>query len=365
MLKNLSKKNKIILISMLVIPIVFILFLLLLKGCSGSSLSYENYQKKMISAAKSYVEEHKLQPKNEGGIINVDLDKLIDNGYINDYKKSLKEESCTGNVSVRNNGVSVKGNKGGYLIYIPDLKCDKYKTKHLIDVLKKDIVTEKSGLYQYGNGYIYKGLKVNNYVSFYDDLYRIISIDENNILKLVKIEAEDSTVMWDNKYNNDIMEKNGKNDYSDSYIIDVLSTLYLNTKEDKKKHLIGYNVCYGNRSLDNTDINNIQECELRLPNQFYSLMSTYEYPMASYDKDCTSINSGACTNYNYLYDSLSNTWLINGVKDNSYEVYYYSSGYIDYVYANYDMFYNVVIYLDGNELFTKGNGSLKSPYVIK
>ena len=93
-------------------------------------------------------------------------------------------------------------------------------------------------------------------------------------------------------------------------------------------------------------------------------MSAYEYSMASYDKDCVTISSGACSNYNYLYDILNNTWLMNGVKDNSSDVYFYSSGYIDYDLASYEMFYNIVIYVDGNEVFTKGDGTLKNPYII-
>jgi hypothetical protein len=56
--------------------------------------------------------------------------------------------------------------KDDSLNYIVNLECEKYSTVKLIDKLKEDIVTSKSGLYVTNDGYIYKGDKVNNFVSF-------------------------------------------------------------------------------------------------------------------------------------------------------------------------------------------------------
>lgn len=81
------------------------------------------------------------------------------------------------------------------------MSCDDYQTTYLIDELLKGVVTEKSGLYQVEDGYVYKGAKVNNYVSFFDKTYRILSIDNNGILKLVKVDQEKNRVNWDSKYN--------------------------------------------------------------------------------------------------------------------------------------------------------------------
>ena len=358
MLKNMNGKSKIILLSLIIIPVILLLFLMLVSSCSNSKSSYSGYEDKMIKAAEKYLYNKNMFPKNEGGIVTVDLEDLISNGYI----KNNDSDKCTGSVSVQANGISINDDNSHYL-YIPNLVCDNYKTVHLIDKLKEDIVTEKSGLYEVSDGYVYKGAKVNNYVSFFDKKYLIISIDNNNILKLVKIDAEKDYASWDYKYNPDVNRSYGKNDYSDSNILDILNNSYLNTDAKKQKHMIGYSICYGNRAYDDESVSKESDCSKKLDNQFISLMNVYDYPMASYDSDCTSVYSGSCSNYNYLYNNID-SWLLNGMSDNSYNVYYYSYG-IGYDKANVRKKYNMVIYINGNELYTKGEGSYDNPYVIK
>ena len=362
MLKKMDGKSKTILLMLIILPIIVILLLVGIRSCSNGKSSYSEYEKKMIKAASKYFTNNNMFPKTEGGIVSVDLSELVKNGYIKSPESSVKDTNCSGYVNVQGNGISVNEDLNDYL-YIPDLVCDNYKSIHLIDKLKEDIVTDKSGLYETGDGYIYKGSKVNNYVSFFDKKYLIISIDNNNVLKMVKIDSEKSNVVWDNKFNPDVDRSYGKNDYSDSNIVDELYNQYLSTDNNKKKHMIGYSVCYGNRDYNNEAINKDSECLKKLDNQFISLMNVYDIPMASYDKDCTSIYSGSCSNYNYIFDNIGTTWLMNGVSNNSYDVYYYSYG-ITYDKAKIRNSYNMVIYVNGNELYTKGDGSYNDPYVI-
>lgn len=363
MLKKMDKKNVYIFAGLIFVPIVLILFLVLIRGCNGT-LSYSKYEDKMIKAAEKYFSDENNLPVTEGGEVTVSLDDLVNGGYLKSSEKLLKDDSCTGSVTVRNNGASLKANNGGFYLYTPYLSCDGYETSYLIDKLMEDVVTSKSGLYQTDDGYVYKGSKVNNYVSFFDKNYRIISIDNDGILKLVKVDSEKDKVIWDDKFNTEKNRAYGKNDYSDSYIIDALLNKYLETDINKKKHLVAYDVCVGNRGLNYVSIDKTNECSDKLENQFISLMNTYDYAMASYDSECTSIYSGACSNYNYIFDSINSTWLMNGLSDNSYEVYYYQ-GTISYGKANNKKRYNMVIYLSGNEVYKKGDGSLSSPYVIK
>ena len=363
MLKKMDKKNIYICCGLILIPIVLILFLVLIRGCNGS-ISYEKYEDKMEKAAQKYFKDKDKLPKTEGGEVTVSLDDLVDTNYIKSTEKLLDDDSCTGSVTVRNNGASLEDNNGGFYLYIPSLSCDSYKTIHLIDKLMEDVVTSKSGLYQVDDGYVYKGAKVNNYVSFFDKTYRIISIDNNGILKLVKVDPEKNSVVWDGKYNTEKKQMSGKNDYSDSKIIDVLIENYNKFKDNQKKHIMAYSVCYGNRSLEYTTIDKTSECSKILDNQFLSLMNTYDYAMASYDIECTKIDSCSCRNYNYIYNSIDVSWLMNGNADNSYEVYYYEDGHVDVNKANSTKRYNLVIHIDGNELYNKGDGSEENPYVI-
>lgn len=363
MLSRMDKKTRTLLIALIVIPIIFILFLIILRGCNNSS-SYSSYENKMVKGAEKYFNDKNSLPITEGGEVIVTLDDLVKEGYIKPSEKLLKNSTCVGSVTVRNNGASVKKNNGGLYLYTPYLSCSDYTTTYIIDKLKEDIVTEKSGLYETSDGYVYKGNKVNNFVSFFGKNYLIISIDNNNILKLVKAESEKEKVIWDDKFNSEVDMAYGKNDYSDSYIIEKLTDDYLATDENKRKHLIAYDVCYGNRPSDYDAVDKVYECSKKLENQFISLLNPYDYAMASYDQECTSIYSGSCSNYNYLYDNVEYTWLMNGLTDNTYEVYSYQ-GYISYDRADIMDYYNIVIYVSGNEVYTKGDGSLKDPYVIK
>lgn len=364
MIKNMDKRSKIILLSLIGIPVFIILLLIILKSCSSGKSAYSTYENKMVKSAEKYFTNKNKFPIMEGGTVQVSLDDLVKEEYIKSPDKELNDSNCSGYVTVQANGISVDDTNINYL-YIPHLSCDNYKTVHLIDKLKEQIVTEKSGLYETGDGYVYKGAKTNNYLSFYGKKYLIISIDSNNVLKLVKIDAEKEKVVWDDKFNPEINNAYGKNDYSDSYILDYLQGLYLETDSNKKKHLIAYSVCYGNRLYDDDSVSKSAECSKKLDNQFISLLNTYDYAMASYDPDCNSIYSGSCSNYNYLFNNLfSTSWLMNGTQDNSYEVYYYSYG-IWYSRASKSNKFNMVIYLNGNELYTRGDGSFSDPYIIE
>lgn len=364
MLKKMDKKFLYICGGLILLPLLFIILLVAMRGCSGK-ITYNLYESKMVNAAQKYFKKNDLLPKNEGEKISVSLDELVKNDYLKSADKSLKEKNCTGSVSVRNNGISVKENKGGYYLYIPNLVCDGYKSTTILDKLLENVVESQSGLYKTDDGYVFKGAKVNNYLSFFGKNYRIISIDNDGIMKLVKVDSEKVKVTWDNKYNTERNRISGKNDYSDSNIIDELRSKYLKMAEKNKKHLIGYSVCYGNRSTQDRSVSKTYECSKKLDNQFLSILNTYDYAMASYDSECVKISSGSCRNYNYLYKTLETTWLMNGLIDNTYEVYYYSTGVIELSSANASKKYNLVIYLDGSELYTEGNGTLDKPYVIK
>ena len=127
------------------------------------------------------------------------------------------------------------------------MDCNNYETVHLIDKIKENVVTEESGLYETQNGYIFKGNKVNNYINFYGNVYRIMSIDANGILKLVKNEPEATNRIWDNKFNVETNRSSGKNIYKDSVILEFLLNDYFNAKKINSKaraQIVAYDVCW-------------------------------------------------------------------------------------------------------------------------
>ena len=364
-LKKMDKKFLIFAVAIIMFPIVLVILLAIVRGCSNSKMTYTSYEKKMISATERYL-KGKL-PKEESGVKTISLSKLVDKGYIRSPKKALKDDSCEGSVTVRMNGSSIETNNGGFLNYTVDLKCKTYKTTHLIDKITEVVVTSESGLYKDGNEYIFRGNKVNNYINFYGINYRIMSTDEDGFIKLIKDSPEPSTRYWDNKYNVEVDSSYGKNIYKDSSILSYLLSDYQNSKRINKKakqHMVAHDVCVGKRNSNDYSISKDLDCSEILENQIVSLINVSDYARASIDPNCTTTISKSCKNYNYLSNVSSSSWTTNSIKDNTYEVLFLSDGVQEIQNANTYNEYNVVIYIDGSEIYQGGRGTLSDPYIL-
>lgn len=364
-IKKIDKKILIIAGVIIALPILLIIFLAIFQGCSNNKLTFEEYENKMISATENYIKDK--EPQEEGEVVTVNLSKLVKEGYIKSSEDLLEDASCKGSVSVRRNGAIIEENNGGYLNYTVNLECDKYKTETLKDSLMKQLTTTGNGLYQQGNGYVFKGEDVDNYITFYGKEYRIISMDSDGILKLVKVERGAMTEYWDNKFNTEINNSYGKNIYADSSILKKLLTEYNDTKiisNDAKKHMVAKDICIDSRAINDVSINVEIPCTNVLEKQVVSLVDVTDYANASLDAECTGIDSLSCNNYNYLYELNLRTWTLNAVSNNTYEVYYLGSGIVRSQRASRYDSYNMVIYIDGNEKVS-GQGKDTDPYVIK
>ena len=366
-LKRMDKKFLIMAGLIICLPIVIIIFLAIIQGCGNKKITHEKYEEKMISALQNYAKDSDKLPEKEGEILTVELSTLINKGYIKSTEDLLDDTTCEGSVSVRRNGASIEANDGGFLSYTVDLDCKAYSTTHLVDKIKENVVTEGEGLYKEGDSYIFKGKKVKNYINFFGNNYRIMGIDKDGILKLVKAEAEMPEKLWDNKFNVETNRTTGKNIYKDSTMLDYLLNDYSNPKkftEQSKEYMIAYDVCTGKRSATNYEINSDLDCSEKLEKQIISLLNVSDYSKASLDPDCTNLKSLSCNNYNYLYGSASSTWTLNVPLENTYEVILLSNGLMELINANTYNSYNLVIYIDGNHLYTTGTGSSSEPYVI-
>jgi len=367
-LKRMDKKFLILAGLVICLPILLIVFLAIIQGCGNTKMSHEKYEQKMVSAFEKYIKDADKIPTEEGELVTVKLSTLVDKGYIKPTEDLLDDSTCEGNVSVRRNGSSIEGTNGGFLNYTFDLNCKDYQTISLADKIKENVVTEESGLYQDGENYIFKGNKVKNYITFFGINYRIMSIDKDGILKLVKIEPEMNTRIWDNKFNIETNRSSGKNIYKDSVMLEYLLSDYANTKKistKAKKYVVAYDACIGKRASTNYSIDTSIDCSEVLEDQLVSLLNVSDYAKASLDADCTSLRSRSCNNYNYLYSVAPSTWTFNVSSDNSYEVIHLSDGLMEVQNANTYNEYNIVIYIDGNQLYTTGNGSSNNPYVIE
>lgn len=366
-LKSLNKSVLILLVVVIFLPIFLIVLLAVLQSCSNRS-SYDKYERDMITAAGKYLKSKDLISNLNENSELVTLDILVSNGYIKQPDKVLKDTNCEGYVTARKNGNVKQLDLKGNIQYNVYLKCDKYKTNTLISNVMEDLTTSESGLYEDGSYYVYKGDNVNNYIKFYGQLYRIMSVDSNEIVKLVKNGSQTMSKAWDNKYNIESKSSAGKTIYKDSLILKSLLDNYLNNKiinEEARKHIVSHDSCIGKRDKNDLSISYDLDCSEILSNQVISLINISDFARASLDPDCNLISDRSCRNYNYLSYSVNNSWTLNSVIDNSYEVYYLSSGLPRITKASERNPYNIVIYIDGNEFISSGTGSQNNPYIIE
>ena len=362
-LKQIDKKYFIIFGVIIGLIVFVILLMVILKLLSGPGKNYNKLEQKMVTATQKYLKENPDFVPEEGTSTVIDSATLVSEEYMKELEKYI-DDTCTGSIRVMNNG--------GKALYLPDLQCTEYKTIHLKEKLIDDHLVADSedkyegGLYESNGEYIFKGKNVDNFVSFGGLTWRIMKIDENGNLRLIKTNAEKAKKLWDNKYNISVKKNYGINDYQNSYILEYLNESYKNIKNDSNKmHLIPHDVCVGKRSSKDKKISYDVDCAEKLEGQYISIINTLDYPMASLDENCNAVGAGSCTNYNYLKSVISTSWTSTGVSDNTYEVYYISSGYVGSLNANKNNNYNWIVYLSGEELYKSGSVIEADPYIIE
>lgn len=364
MSKLINKEDKrfvTFIVCLICIPLILILLLIVAQSCARkkeTKTSYVSYEEKMENAAIKYLSDIDQVPYEEGDYIIVQLDTLVEQSYINSTEKALKDSTCSGQVVAR---------KGYTVNYIPYLECKNYKTQTLKNSIMGELTKDSDGLYETADGYVFRGLAVNNFVEITGVEYRIISMDKNGIVKLYNRVSETDNMYWDRKYNVATQNYAGLNIYGDSYIVERMYHSYLFDEryEAAKTVMVPVDVCVYSKDLNNRFLDK-SSCAQVAEKQYITLLGLDDYMNASLDKNCVDLYSKSCVNYNYL-DRVTgvNTWTKDVVSNNSYQAYRIIDG-VAYA-ENIDTAasYNHVIYIDGNELIYSGNGSKEKPYTIK
>ena len=365
MFKNLSEMQKklvkYIIIGVVIIIILF-LVLFIVKLVNGNKLSFDKIEDKMVKAADKYYKDNPhLLPVGDVSSIELRVDTLVEKDYMKSLDKyTEKGISCSGKVIVLKNG--------SYYAFIPKLNCGgDYTSNSLVKKItsKGNIVTKGDGLYQIGNQYIYKGEKINNYVSFANKIWRILRITEDGNIRMIQddyFQQQD----WDNRYNADKKTTSGINNFEVSRIKDDLERIYngeLFSATNKAK-IVPTRLCIGKRKSDDKNMDGSTECAT-LTEKFLplGLLQMNEYLIASLDDGCTDLNKRQCTNYNFLANYDRNYWTITADATNTSDVYY-----IDYspqsLSARTSAVIKLVINVSGEINYIKGNGTLENPYII-
>ena len=364
-LKKFDKKVVARVTLVLSIIVILVVAIIIIKLIIGNHIGYDKIENKMVEAAKEYFSE------DEKGInkfkkigsqeISVSTDTLVNEGYLTNLDKLVpnKDDECKGKVVVKTNN--------NYVLYSPYLDCKKaYKTKTLAEVIKADVVEEGDGLYKVGEDYVFRGEKVNNYVSFAEKTWLILRVREDGRVRMIETTRRDK-IVWDNRYNLEVTSKLGINDFSVSRIKDYLVALYENNDEftdADRGYITPYNLCIGKRKADETINDGSVECSSVIENWTIGLIQANEFAIPSLDKNCHKITDESCNNYNYLTELYSSYWSITPGSERSDKVYKLNPSPFTTSAAS-SASIRAVIELDANSVYVSGDGSVDQPYVFK
>lgn len=364
-------KKFIIKLALIVIGGIVALFLILSIASlfTKGNYSYEKIETIMTNAAKSYFADYpESLPKKESQIVEIEASTLAQAGKMKDLSEYTKKGvTCTGKVSVS------KSNEE--YIYTPSLNCgDAYSDKSLATAISENskIVTSGYGLYNLNNNLVFRGEKVNNYVSINDNIWRIVKVDSSKNVYLIKQEYAGYSTAWDDRYNSEIKYNVGINNYSTSRIKEYLDDLYTETKTElmilsdiDKTKISSYDVCTGKRTASSTTNTNELECQSTAGNQKLGLLTISDYINASIDPNCTRPESEACQNYNYLTVNYR-WWTSTGVSNSSSNVFIVNEkGSIITAKCSEYNYVRPVIKLSSRIMISSGTGTEQNPYILK
>lgn len=344
--------------------IFIIVLLIIINSCSSKSggNSYESMESKMVEAAKLYYQKYpKRLPKENSDTVKITSGTLIDSELLKELKDPKKSDNyCSGYVEVTKIDDDYS--------YLPFLTCPgSYEPKYLVDVVRNSKLDEYgNGVYTIDKELVYRGDIVNNFVSFSNMLWRIVSVDNLNDIKLVLANKSEEYYYWDKKYNSDSQSNDGINsDYFHSNIRKELYNFYdKNISTNDKGKIVSKTICVG-ALFDEEEFNREKECSIVKDNEKVMLLNAYDYKNASLDSNCSRLDSRECTNYNYLSDSdYINTWLLTVDAKKTYKVYNLNHT-LSNTSASSEKRINPVIYLSGKVLINGGKGTQENPYIIK
>ncbi len=358
-LKN--DKKKVIffgIIALLILILIIILIVIIMN--IFKRYDYDEIKTIMVQETKDYLRAYpELVPDEENPSVTIEASTLISEEYMKDFSKLSTDQNCTGNVVVTYNNDTLR--------YTPTLSCDRYETVTLKDTIleQENIVTENEGLYELNDFYTYRGENVNNYVSFANELWRIVKFnDEMMYLILSDTANQIDPVVFDDRYNETINSNRGYNSFENSRIRDSLLDIYNDFFANYHGYLLTMDSCVHTRS--ETDHNNTGAIECYTTYETpISLLPVYDFINGSIDPLCRTATSGNCANYNYLSSTENRFWLLNGTNENTYQVYVTTNrGILSLDNASSKRYLRVYIAIPSDVEFQSGNGTSSSPYTV-
>lgn len=293
--------------------------------------AYKDQIEVLIKAAKQWgVENADELPDGEGGMYSLSISTLLSEGYLtNDdvIDPRNTETTLTGTIIIKN-----ASNQYNYM-YAEET----FQTSIAL-WLEENVVLK--------NGDTYSGANPNNYVMFNNELWRIVKINSNGTVKIVRNDTLPAR-SWDT---------NGTGIWDDSTLKKYLNETYYNTIK-QVMFLAEEQWCTGTLG------NNI--CETKSSFKI-GLITANDYVDASGSASCTVSAPSTCSTSNYLKLTGSYYTLTRG-SDSSYNKIYriengtLVSGGLD---SSSELLIRPVVNLNSNVKITGGSGTIEEPYKI-
>lgn len=378
MFESIDKKKLIIIgASLIGFLVVVLLATWIISIVKPHYYTYEEVEEKITLAVKSYYETNPTLVPTKDGDYTIQYSTLVEGKHIKPLNEILKDgDNCTVEIVVNKSGDNIA--------YLPYLTCPgSYETKELYKVIKENspVVTEGSGLYESENGgYYFRGEVKNNYITFgtinINDkdvpyLWRIVSIEDDNTVKIINETGKREQYPWDNRYNEDRDATWGYNTFELSRAKETLKNLESDediVNENLKNAIVSKELCVAKRKLNDETKNGTVECSVKSNDKYmFGLITPYEYMRASLDENCKIATSESCSNYNYLYHERWNTWSLTALdtEDSNYSVYYLNGAAFNTARASLERRFILTAYVNKRALFKSGNGTETDPYVVR
>ena len=228
------------------------------------------------------------------------------------------------------------------------------------------IVTSGDGLYkdEYEEGrYFYKGKNPSNYIKFNNELWRIISLESDGTMKIMK-PSRIILSSWDAFDSNNWAKPAGLNTY-------LNETYYKSLSSTSQSQIVAKDFSIGSVTLNNNDLSGqINDENSKKWNGKVALVTVSEYLRSNSDKNnCNTISkinaNSSCANTTWMIQN-DDWWTLTAVND-VYIIYAYSIRYDNTIInKNVNMVECVrpTVYLSSKIKITGGNGSSSSPYQI-
>ena len=242
-------------------------------------------------------------------------------------------------------------------------ECTKVPTSGGTILDNEEIVSSGDGLYEdtYEEGrYIYKGKNVNNYITFNNETWRIISIEKNETIKIMR-EASIGEMAWDSSNSDNWIRPASLNTYlNGSYL-----TGTLNSTSQGQITLGNFGI--GEVTWDNNDLaNQINDENGSIWNGKIALPTVSEYVRANSNVDgCGSFylthhNGSDCKATNWMSNN-EKWWTLTGGT----LIYYVNNnGHFNYGSSSGSTGVRPAVYLSSEVKITGGDGSQNNPYTL-